>query len=439
MKNPDATAGSGAGPEVTLYSDGAVRGISGPIIVPTCSTFTRIPDTPFIDSRGEKLPGAFCPTDADIKSFQAEFSRARIPGSNGPYREMSRTALLDIHSLRHPNGAVQGAASPYWAFVWPRDNALVVVALALCDQLHEAWASLAYVYSVQEADGQWEARYLPDGSGRVPDARGRQDDGIGYTLWATWILAQMSPKPLRDSQLPSLRAGILKAVCAARSVLDVHTGLPRTSQDYWEMDQDEPSLGVAAPLAIGLRAGAALADLLNEQGVRRDADSTANALFSTISNVYGPRGFERFPSGGGLDASVVFLLPPFVPDVVNGRPEAIVGARRAWDASRTRLQVANGGLRPGEQWPDASTAWNPQVSLFALVAAANGEHQIAHDYLSWMNEHRTRLGSLPEKVTAHGHPAAVAPIATVAAAVLIALALLDGRELPSLPDPTSPS
>lgn len=52
-----------------------------------------------------------------------------------------------------------------------------------------AFDPLSYVASMQEKDGTWQARYLPDGSGDVPDDRGPQLDGIGWTLWATWIWA----------------------------------------------------------------------------------------------------------------------------------------------------------------------------------------------------------------------------------------------------------
>jgi GH15 family glucan-1,4-alpha-glucosidase len=41
--------------------------------------------------------------------------------------------------------------------------------------------------------------------------------------------------------------------------------------------------------------------------------------------------------------------------------------------------------------------------------------------LRWLDEHRTREGSLPEKVLSNGTPAAVAPLAWTAATVLIAL------------------
>lgn len=426
MTNPDATTTTAWEPETALYSDGAFRGVSVPVLALTGSAVHRVPNTPFLDPATGVVPEAHIATEAEVEAFRNLMRSARIPGVGGTYEDMSRTAVVDLYALMLPNGAVQGAGSPYWAFVWPRDTAFVVVSLALLGLYDDAWKVLSYAYSMQEPDGQWEARYLPDGSGTVPDERGRQDDGIGYTLWATWVLTELSPADVRGTQLAHLGTQVNNAIAAAGHVLDDDSALPRTSQDFWEMDQQEPSLGVAGPLLFGLRAGTALADRLGEPSLARQARTDATRLCSAITRAYASNGFQHFPSGGGRDASVAFLLAPFLADDVPG-------ARQAWDVSRNEMQVSNGGLRPGAQWPDPETAWGPQISLYSIVAAALGEQQVARGYLDWLDAHRTRLGSLPEKVTASGQPAAVAPISTVASATLIALCLLEGYELPVPP------
>jgi len=435
MSNPDASppeggpAGTGE-PETRLYSDGAFPGVKRPVVAPVDSAAERIPGTPYLDPTTQDIAGAFRATSTDVEAFRTTFSRASVPDCGGRYHDMGTTALLDMYSLKHPNGAVQAAASPYWAFVWPRDNSYVVVAFALTGLYEEAWAALRYVYSVQQPDGQWEARYLPDGSGDVPDERGRQDDGIGYTLWATWVLTRLSPRELIHQQLPYISDSIRRAVRDASDVLDSETHLPRASQDFWEVDQEEPSLGVSGPLLCGLRAGADLAKWLGDHFLAQQAQEHAKKLLTAIERTFGATGFERFPSGGGRDASLAFLLPPFLGPVDAGAHPAVAHAYQAWGLSRARMQVPNGGLRPGEKWPDATTAWNTIASLYAITAASSGERGIADQYLTWMDERRTRLGCLPEKVTAAGRPAAVAPISTVSACVLIALSILDGYELP---------
>lgn len=430
LTNPDASnKGSTSGtwvPEKRLYSDAAFVGTSRPVLAPVGSTAQRIPGTPFLDPQSTTIDGAASPSAPEIKAFRDKLAAIQIPDDGGRYRDMATTALIDNYALMRPNGAVLGAASPYWAFVWPRDNSLVVTSFAVLGLLEDAWAALEFIYSVQEADGQWEARYLPDGSGKVPDERGRQDDGIGYTLWATWVAAELDDPTRTEERLASLRPQILAAIRAATDVLDSATGLPRKSQDFWEMDQPEPSLGVAGPLHFGLQCAVHLATRLSETELAQQAHSSAEHLRSAIERTYAPTGFQHFPSGGGRDASVAFLLPPFTKDTIEG-------ARQAWHITLNTMRVPNGGLRPGEEWPDHETAWNTQTSLYAITAAALGERDTTRELLDWMAARRTRLGCLPEKVTSEGMPAAVAPICTVSSSILIALALHDGAHLP-VPD-----
>ena len=421
MINPDA--GPPGQPETRLYSEGAFPGETGPVLAPAGSSARRITGTPYLDPDSARLPGAAHATPEQVAAFRKRVAQATL--HTGRWADMALTAFCDLYALRLDNGAVLGAGSPYWAFVWPRDNAFVAIALAITGQLEDAWAALRYVYAVQEPDGQWEARYLPDGSGRVPDERGRQDDGIGYTLWATWVVSQLSPPGVAARRLAETKPGVLRALRAAGDVLDATTGLPRTSQDFWETDQPEPSLGVAGPLQAGLRAGIRLAHQLGEPAAAARARECADRLAAAITTYFAPHGYQHFVSGGGRDASVAFLLPPFVP--ADHVPE---GAVAAWYASAEEMRVSNGGLRPAAAWPDHTTAWTPQVSLYALTAAALGDRDTAAGYLDWLDRHRTVLGCLPEKVTAAGRPAAVAPISTVAATVLIALAVLDGHRLP---------
>lgn len=429
LTNPDASTTDGATsgtwkPEKRLYSDAAFVGTERPVLAPVGSPARRIPGTPFLDPESAEIDGALRPTEAQVRAFRAGLAPIRIPDDDGRFRGMATAALLDNYALQLDNGAVLGAASPYWAFVWARDNSLVVTSFALLGLNKDAWSALRFIYSVQEPDGQWEARYLPDGSGDVPDDRGRQDDGIGYTLWATWVAVELSETTVADQHLGDLRPGILRAIRAAGEVLDPNTGLPRTSQDFWEMDQSEPSLGVAGPLHFGLRCAVQLAARLGEHELATQAERIADRLRAAIDVTYAPIGYQHFPSGGGRDASVAFLLPPFVPDDDD--------ARAAWQTTLTTMRVpnGNGGLRPGEDWPDLETAWNTQTSLYAITAAALDERETARELLAWMDCHRTPLGCLPEKVTVEGQPAAVAPICTVASSVLIALALLDGARLP---------
>src|SRR4029450_12488110 len=43
----------------------------------------------------------------------------------GPFQDLLRGALLDVHSLLLPGGAVIAGWTPSWRYVWPRDAAHV--------------------------------------------------------------------------------------------------------------------------------------------------------------------------------------------------------------------------------------------------------------------------------------------------------------------------
>jgi len=98
-------------------------------------------------------------------------------------------------------------------------------------------------------------------------------------------------------------------------------------------------------------------------------------------------------------------------------------------AQRT-LAEPNGGLRPGAAWPGAAgVAWTPETAMFALFDAATGQDAAANRLLSWLAEHRTALGELPEQVAPDGRPVSVAPLAWTDAIVLLTL-LAQDHQLP---------
>lgn len=405
-------------PETRLYSDGIVAGRSGPVIVPPHTSFRRHPRTAFLDTASGDLPGAWHGSDEQIRQAQEDAHRLTLPGRGSSFADMAETALADIEAVLLPNGAAVAAASPYWRYVWPRDTAYMAAALVLVGRHELARRMLAYVAQVQEPDGTWQARYLADGSGDVPDGRGTQLDGNGWFLWATWLLHTADDA---TSLWPAAR----KAVRAAIAATEHESGLVTPSQDFWEVDVDEPTLGVAAPLLLALRTGAVLAEAAGEKDLGAAARQRGRELARAIDTQFGPRFPRRLGNGGEPDASVAYLLPPFAPARDN--------VRAAWTTALGRMRVSNGGLKPGVEWADDQTAWTPQTALFAMTASYLGERELSDELLTWLDGRRTRLGSLPEKVTGAGHPAAVAPLALTSATVLLALAAREGRTLP-VPD-----
>ena len=170
-----------------------------------------------------------------------------------------------------------------------------------------------------------------------------------------------------------------------------------------------------APLRTGLWAAADLAWKLGHEPEARRYSDAAKQLDRTIEREFAPHGYPHTTRpGSGADAAVNFLAPPFAP------PDSEVS--RAVEDTAERLTIENGGTVPGERWPqDPSVAWTPQTALFALSAAAGGDKAEADRRLEWLAEHRTSLGTFPEKVDGTGAPKTVAPLAWTSAIVVLTL------------------
>jgi len=219
-------------------------------------------------------------------------------------------------------------------------------------------------------------------------------------------------------------------------------GLPPAGPDYWERRERAPTLGTAAALLVGLRAASRLAGRLAEpaehggQGPDAGADEgpgraaadrqrawagAAGRLSRAVAGRFGPGGYQRHPGGGGADAAVTWLGPPFGP--------ADPAVERAVRTSWRRLTVA-GGAVPGRPWLGGDP-WTPATASFALAAMAAGDRAAAEGRLAWLLAHRTTLGAFPERVgRSNGTPRSVAPLAWTHALVLLTLVSRD-RAVPT--------
>jgi glucoamylase len=371
------------------------------------------------------------PDDPDAAAAAAA-SRAwleggTVPGDNAVERRISERALLNLRLLTRPNGAALAGHHPRWRSVWPRDASFVAVAFAATGHHDLSYEVLSFLAATQEADGAWEARYDAGGT-PVLDGRARQLDAVGWFSWATWywyVNAERGDRAEERAEAlwPATRAAAEAAVASLGA-----NGLPPGGADYWEVGTWRPNLGTAAPLRTGLRAAADLARRLGHEADARRYAAAAGRLDAAIARDFAPIGYQRttHPSSGA-DAAVNFLAPPFAPP--DPRIEgAIAGAAQ-------RLRAPNGGVLPGERWPqDPTVAWTPETALFALSAAAAGNDEAADRWLGWLAAHRTSLGAFPEKVNGDGEPKAAAPLSWTEAIVLLALAAKD-EPLPMPPVP----
>ena len=342
-----------------------------------------------------------------------------VPGTGTRYEPMVADALLDLRTLTLPNGAAVASWYRGWRYVWPRDASFAAAALARSGHVDDALRILTFLAAAQPADGVFEARYRPDGTA-VKDGRGPEPDGVGWVLWAVWEVSRAATDPAqRRDVLTRLRPLVTRASAAALHLTDTPTSLPAPALDYWEVREHSVTLGVAAPLLVGLRSAARIWGELGDAPLAAATRARSEAVAAAVADAFAPD-YPRHLGRGAVDtdAAVTFLLPPFA-DAVDPVVE------RARQAAVPAMRRPAGGLAPGAAWRDDGISWTPETALFALAAASVGRDDEARGWLDFLLAHRTTAGSLPEKVPADGAPGAVAPLAWTGACVVLAVAALD--------------
>lgn len=359
---------------------------------------------------------------AAVEESRRWLDRGTVPGESNAERRVAERALLDLRLLTRPNGAPLAAPHPRWDLVWPRDAGFVAAAFAATGHYEESYAVLRFLADVQEPDGAWEARYRPDGS-PVLDGRPPQLDATGWFPWAVWFHTATG-RP--EADVRELWPAVRRSADAAADSLG-RDGLPPGGADYWEIETRRPNLGTAAPLLAGLRSAADLAARLGYDAESRRYAAAADRLGRALDEKFAPHGYPRTTGPrSGADAAVNFLAPPFAP------PDP--GVQVAVGEASEALTVSNGGVVPGERWPQhPEVSWTPQTALFGLSAASFGDEEESRRRLGWLVDHRTSLGSFPEKVDGEGELKSVAPLAWTAAVYVLALAALE-EPLPVPPD-----
>ena len=366
----------------------------------------------------ELVPGtrvlAGMPDSIDLAREQAAWLAAgTVPQVSGLDSDMVAIALLDLHVLSRTYGVPVAGWSNPWRYVWPRDSALAAAALARTGHTADAERIVGFLQQAQPESGLFQARYLPDGSG-VPDARGVELDGLGWSLWAMAQLAAELTENDRAAFVQRHRRLVDRSTKAALVSIDNPTSLPPPSADYWEVKETKLTLATAAVLCAGLESGVQLYRILGEDDAAEHAASAARRLRAAIGAAFGKNGYPRHLGGrsDSTDLGVDFLLPPVGATV---DPTVV----QAWEQAPSLMSRPAGGLAPGGSWRRDGVSWTNVTASRAMTAAYIGERDEALARLRWLDQHRTAAGSLPEKVLPDGQPASVSPLAWTAAAVVI--------------------
>lgn len=323
------------------------------------------------------------------------------------FTDALRSAAADLYVLSAELPAAVAGWSPLWRYVWPRDVAAVAVALGLLGHHDDAWRQFDFLARAHRGDGRLQARYSPF-TAQTPDDRTPQLDGGGWVMWGMATLwAQQPPPAARQPALLQLARDATQGLLAA---IDPASGLPHASPDYWEVPERHLTIGTAAVVTMGLRQAAAFWSARGEPDLARRAGAAADRAWPALRSRFAD--LSRYGRGGGADAGLTFLLPPYVP----GEPDPDVVSRLA--AAEKDLRRRAGGLAPGASWKQDGVSWTPETALFALAHAWSDRPDRAAHWVHWLADHRTTAGSYPEKVLHDGSPAAVAPLAWTAALVV---------------------
>jgi hypothetical protein len=303
---------------------------------------------------------------AAVRDDRRWLARARPLGGGAPgwAGRAYRRSLLVLRALTYrETGAQVAGARDFWAYVWPRDAANGVRALAAAGYEAEARRVTRFLARL---DLSAAARFKGDGS-PVDDGRGAPGDSLGWIGAATAVTGVSAPA-LRNPDREW-----------------------RDRQDYRETDDER-----------GDYLGNALA------GFSRDRE---------IAAAFGSqRGLVRtaHEQRSGLDSAAAWAVEPF-----QGRRELRPLVRRTL---RNLADTAGPfGISPAEDWPD-NHPWTAPTAWTAAALARLGERHRADRLLSALHRAMTPAGLLPERVSpTTGLPRSTTPLAWSHAWMILAL------------------
>lgn len=316
-----------------------------------------------------------------------------------------------ITGHQHAGGAYPASPtfSAYRGYAWLRDGGFTAEGVSLFGDVDSAnrfhdWASDVLTARTGQVEGLREAvrlgreipaelmlptRFTLDGEAGTDPWWDFQTDGYGTWLWSVVTHARRHGLPLARWQ-----TGIEVAVDYLTTFWD------RPCYDWWEENVEHRHVSTLGAIYSGLSESARSGVL--DPARRSIAEATARAAQrlvltqGTVTAADGSVHLAKWLGSTEVDASLAACIVPF-----GLLPPTDPIARATIDAIRHDLDVEGGVHRyradvfyGGGQWPLLSCllAWN---------LAADGDHADALRYLTWVADHATDAGELPEQVPDH--------------------------------------
>ncbi len=359
-------------------------------------------------------------------------------------RELYRRSLLILRSqIDWQGGIVAGNDSDVikfnrdtYAYVWPRDGALVANALDLAGYSEPARGFYRFMAGLLGQEGCFLHKYNPDGtlaSSWHPwfrDGQSQlpiQEDETALVVWALWNHFVL----YRDIEFikPLYRPLIKKTADFMCQYRDERTGLPAPSYDLWEERRGILSFTVGAVFG-GLTAASLFCGVFGEDEKANRYRQVAAEIRDAASTYLWQDGLQRFcrmiyydahgsmQVDGACDASLWGLFAfglysandPRIISTMSVLKEKLwlkteVGGVARYENDtyhRVRLGV------PGNPW-FICTLW----LMDYWMEKADGEKEIkeALEMLQWVSEHALPSGVLAEQVNPiTGEPLSVSPL-----------------------------
>lgn len=361
--------------------------------------------------------------------------------------ELFQRSLLLIRTHIDHSGAIIAATDTdimrtnrdHYGYVWPRDGALVTLALNKAGYLETGERFFRYIRRIITDDGYLLHKYNPDGSlgsswhpwyreGSIQLPI--QEDSTALVLYSLWDYYQRTRnlELLDELYLPLIQ----RAADFLVTYRDPATGLPLPSYDLWE-ERRGVFTYTAATVAAGLGAASAMAKLVGDYRSSRRYRCAATGVKNGMLEYLYSRDLGRFLRGFylnhegvrsydyTLESSLagIFLYGTFPPG-----DERVVDTMEAVEKGLW-VKTAVGGLArytndyyfqkshdlekvPGNPW-FITTLWLGQWYVARAKTASDLEK--AKSILLWAANHALESGVLAEQIHPYtGQALSVAPL-----------------------------
>jgi glucoamylase len=403
----------------------------------------------------QRTPAYFIRRTADYWKLWLRREQMKFGDLPEPVKKVYVRSLLILRTQINNNGAVIAASDSdilrfsrdTYAYMWPRDGALVAHALDIAgfplparrffEFCREIIGRNGYFLHKYNSDGSLASSWHPwvlEGKPHLPI----QEDETGLVLWALWEHFNV----YRDVEFikPLYRRVIKAAADFMCEFVDKRTGLPLPSYDLWEEQSGVHSFTASAVIA-GLQAAGNFTAAFGETGLSekytkaadkiRDAlteylyDSDIGRFLVSVSERLGVF-TKEFRLDASLCALFAFGIYPASDEKIVSTMEALkeklwcrdgIGGMARYENDRYQSVAPPSPEIPGNPWI-ICTLWYAQY----LIEKAGSKDELRESvaFLSWVAERALRSGVLAEQVNPFtGEPVSVSPLTWSHAAFII--------------------